>query len=171
MSTRLARTADRTWMAILWQTTALNAAARWPEPYKLDYSQADALRDIGSKGQRVHVRVEQDGFFIVHAGFLPERPSTRSGDGPGGLAAELAVWLWTPGLTEAEQRPIFADLMRGWFEDELKRGEHEYAFGEVPDTIAPIGLKLLDDWTINVTPYDRRGHRCDKSFQGAGRKI
>jgi len=155
MSVRRATATDAAWISALWTRAAPIWATFSPTRIQTAYAPDDALRDVESAGQRVYVEDGQRGMFICHPGFLPEKPGDDPARPPGGLAAQLSIWLARPGLPRQEYRELLHDLFAFWLRDEMVRGEFEYGFGEVPDALPRQSRDYLDDWGINVSEFER----------------
>jgi hypothetical protein len=157
MSVRRATTADAPWVAVLWRRAAPIWATFWPERLQVDYTPDDALRDIESEGQQVYVDDGRQGLFVCHAGYLPEKPSDDPAEADGGLAAQLVIWLAQPGLQLGEYQRLLRELFAFWLQDEIARGEFEYGFGEVPESVPLKSLDFLRGWKIHEVAFERDG--------------
>ena len=137
---RLAVPADATWIAPLWTEAAAEYKAFWPVriPEKFDVPWIEA--NIAAKGHHIYVRDQQDGFFIVRPGYLPEIDAK---------AAELVIWIVKPARTVANYRATLRDVFLEWMNHEVELDEYKYSFGCMPANMPAKSLGWLEDFVAN----------------------
>ena len=147
---------DAVWAAPLWRAT--QKATKGFGTLKMAYTEDVVRMNIEHKGQRMYGHKGKLGFFLCKTGWLPNAPSALSASRPPGTkAAQLVIWVVRRRLPEKKYRAVLSEIAAGWLEDEIKRGEWEWGFGEMPVVMADRTRRWLDDWGIHVTEYEHAG--------------